>query len=160
MLLKTLVFEDLNNYYKPSLLIGCAHCTWKCCIELGADISLCQNSQLALSPNMEVSAEEIYEEYKKNNITSAIVFGGLEPMVQIKDILEIIQCFRINGCDDDVVIYTGYNKYEIPNEIEKLSKYKNIIVKFGRYIPNQTSHKDDVLGVMLSSDNQYAERIS
>jgi hypothetical protein len=37
--------------------------------------------------------------------------------------------------------------------------YKNIIIKYGRYIPNQTPHYDEVLGVYLASDNQYAVRI-
>ena len=41
-----------------------------------------------------------------------------------------------------------------------LYDYKNIIIKYGRYIPNQTPHRDEVLGVNLASDNQYAERIS
>ena len=39
------------------------------------------------------------------------------------------------------------------------SNYDNIIIKFGRYIPNQQSHFDIVLGVNLASDNQYAERL-
>jgi hypothetical protein len=33
----------------------------------------------------------------------------------------------------------------------------NIIVKFGRYRPNQEPHFDKVLGVELASDNQYAK---
>ena len=37
--------------------------------------------------------------------------------------------------------------------------FTNIIIKFGRYIPNQKPHYDEVLGVNLASDNQYAERI-
>lgn len=41
-----------------------------------------------------------------------------------------------------------------------LKKYKNIIVKFGRYIPNQKKHFDPVLGVELASDNQHAEKLS
>ena len=36
----------------------------------------------------------------------------------------------------------------------------NIIIKFGRFIPNQQSHYDAVLGIKLASSNQYAERIS
>lgn len=39
-------------------------------------------------------------------------------------------------------------------------KWKNIIVKFGRFIPNQHPHYDEVLGINLASDNQYAEKIS
>ena len=41
-----------------------------------------------------------------------------------------------------------------------LKKFKNIIVKFGRYRPNFQKHFDEVLGVELASTNQYAKRIS
>ena len=38
--------------------------------------------------------------------------------------------------------------------------YSNIIIKFGRFIPNREPHFDEVLGVNLASNNQYAKRIS
>ena len=62
-------------------------------------------------------------------------------------------------CFDDIVIYTGYNKDEVKEYIYWLSDFSNIIIKFGRYIPNQEKHFDEILGVYLSSDNQYAEKI-
>ena len=40
-----------------------------------------------------------------------------------------------------------------------LKKYKNIIVKFGRFIPNQEKQYDEVLGVYLASNNQYGEKL-
>ena len=50
---------------------------------------------------------------------------------------------------------------EIAEQIEELSCLaSNIVIKYGRYIPGQTPHYDEVLGVKLASDNQYAERIS
>ena len=78
----------------------------------------------------------------------------------IEDLYNLISCVRNKGCNDDIVIYTGFCKNEIFNKIEQLKQFKNIIVKFGRFIPNQKSHYDSVLGVNLASDNQYAERIS
>lgn len=54
----------------------------------------------------------------------------------------------------------GYDRNEIEEHIMILKKYKNIIVKFGRYIPNQKKHFDPVLGVELASDNQHAEKLS
>ena len=45
-------------------------------------------------------------------------------------------------------------------KINILKQYPNIIIKFGRFKPNQKSHYDDVLGVNLISDNQYGEKIS
>jgi uncharacterized protein (DUF924 family) len=63
---------------------------------------------------------------------------------------------------DDIVIYTGHTKEEVQEReiYQYLLKAKNIIIKFGRFIPNQQPHHDKTLGVELASDNQFAERIS
>ena len=58
------------------------------------------------------------------------------------------------------IIYTGYYENEIEEQINQIRKYKNITFKFGRFIPNQKEHYDDVLGVYLASDNQYGKVIS
>lgn len=81
-------------------------------------------------------------------------------MIQINEVLELIIEFRRNGVLDDVVIYTGYYPHELEVEIQQLKKFKNIVVKFGRYLLNSTPKYDEVLGVTLASDNQYAVRIS
>ena len=57
------------------------------------------------------------------------------------------------------MIYTGYYLDEIADKIRVLTEYKNIIIKFGRFVPNQKKHYDEVLGVYLASDNQYAKKI-
>ena len=66
--------------------------------------------------------------------------------------------------DDDVVIYTGYNKEEISPLITYIGLLgeemgNKIIIKYGRYIPNKKSQYDEILGVDLASDNQYSEII-
>ena len=33
-----------------------------------------------------------------------------------------------------------------------------LVIKYGRYVPDQQPHFDEVLGVNLASDNQYARR--
>lgn len=81
-------------------------------------------------------------------------------MLQFNEVYELISYFRENGCNDPFVIYTGYYTEEIQNELYQLQKYKNIIIKFGRFIPDQESHFDEILGVNLASPNQYARRIS
>ena len=81
-------------------------------------------------------------------------------MLQFEEVKALIKKFRDNGCNDEFVIYTGYNKNEISSQIEVLKQFKNIIVKFGRFVPGQEKHFDDVLGVYLASPNQRAERIS
>lgn len=94
-----------------------------------------------------------------NNISKSIVCGGLEPL----DSWEELKTFIVNlryRTNDPLIIYTGYNKDEIKDQIAWLQLYENIIVKFGRYIPNQETHYDKILGIYLASDNQYAEVIS
>ena len=152
MKIKGLITEDLVNYKKISMTIMFPFCTWKCGMEL------CQNSLLAQEPIFELDTYRIIDEYVNNPITEAVVMQGLEPFDSFNDVFDFIIKFREKS-NDDIVIYTGYNKDEIFNKIEKLLPYKNIIVKFGRYIPNKEKHFDNVLGVFLASDNQYAERI-
>lgn len=62
--------------------------------------------------------------------------------------------------NDTIVIYTGYTEEEKVDVVKAFSAFPNIIVKFGRYVPNQLSHYDAVLGINLASDNQYARKIS
>lgn len=99
--------------------------------------------------------------YMANPLTNAIVIGGLEPFEQAKEVRKLVWMLRnVFMCDDDVVIYTGYTPDEIEEEIKLLSEFKNIIIKYGRYVPNAKTRYDDVLGVNLVSDNQYAVKIS
>lgn len=81
-------------------------------------------------------------------------------MLQIDEVESLIRLFRASGDKSPFVIYTGYYPDEIQSELERLRKHKFIIVKFGRFIPDKQHRHDDVLGIELSSDNQYAEQIS
>lgn len=158
MFIKQLVEEDFVNYKKPSMFIGFPTCNWKC--EKECKRKMCQNSSLAHSPNIEIEYGEIVKRYLDNPITKAIVFGGLEPFDSWKDLVKLIYAFR-NYTNDDIVVYTGYYESEIADDIEYLRQnYDNIIIKFGRYIPNQQPHFDEVLGVNLASSNQFATRLS
>ena len=160
MQVKTIIDEDFTNYKKSSMFIATCYCNWKCCIEQELDKSICQNSEIAQQKNIEVSADEIFSRYISNSITNSVVIAGLEPFLQFEEIYELIKYFRNNNCNDDFVIYTGYYNYEIEKQIKKLKQFANIIIKYGRYIPNQNAHYDEILGVNLASNNQYAERIS
>ena len=156
---KGLIPEDFTIYKKPSLFIATCFCDWKCCHEANIPESVCQNNELARADIQEVSIDKLINYYLYNPITKAVVFGGLEPFQQCEEMLLFIDEFR-KVTDDDIVIYTGYNKEEILDEVSKLSQYSNIIIKYGRFIPNHKPHFDEVLGISLISDNQYAERIS
>ena len=158
MRIKGLVEEDFVNYKKPSMFIIFPYCTFKCDKEAGCTV--CQNSALANEPVIEITPIEIVSRYVKNPITKAVVFGGLEPFDSIW-LLRLIIEFR-KYTNDEIVIYTGYTEEELEEDgiLTAIKKYDNIIIKFGRFIPNQEKHYDELLGVELASSNQYARRIS
>lgn len=160
MKVKDIVAEDFINYKLPSMFIISATCDWKCCTEQGMGPELCQNSGIASMPVIDVDDESIYQLFHTNDITKAVVVGGLEPFLQFDELLRLIQTFREHGELCDFIIYTGYEPGEISDELARLAELKNIIVKFGRYIPNQVSVYDEILGVTLASPNQRAVRIS
>ena len=102
--------------------------------------------------------------YKNNNITDAICFQGLEPFDSPDDLRNFVHLLRHEyNIYDDIVIYTGYTKEELePTGLISRLKAEagiNLIIKYGRFVPGCEKHFDEVLGVYLSSDNQYAERI-
>ena len=159
MVIKGLIDEDFTNYKKPSMYIACPWCDFKCDKEAGC--AICQNSTLAHEPNIEISNIELISRYVKNPITKAIVFAGLEPFDSIDELYSL--CWDIRQyTNDDIVIYTGYTEEEIKQITNGRRFYNlpNVIIKFGRFVPNQKSHYDEVLGVDLASPNQYARRIS
>jgi hypothetical protein len=135
---------------------------------------MCQNLALTTAPDIEISTAHIVKRYLDNPITKAIIMAGLEPFDSAYNLFDLIRHLRIYT-DDDIVVYTGYTKDEIQHMafkthwsggvlewsyLERLAKHPNIIIKFGRFIPNYEPHYDAVLGVKLASPNQYAERIS
>lgn len=161
MRVKTILDEDFVNYKKASMFIGTVRCDGKCCREAGIPMSVCQNAEWHIHPVIPIGDRVICERYLGNSITSAIVFGGLEPFDQFSEMLHLIHILRHDyGCIDDVVIYTGYYPYEVQKELTALKKYENIIVKFGRYVPNSQPVFDSLLGIRLASNNQFAQKIS
>lgn len=157
MILKNVIEEDFTNYKHCSMFLGFPRCTFKCEKECGK--KMCQNSILATSPNIEISNSMLIERYQTNPLTRAVVCGGLEPFDSWEELQEFIAEFRLTS-EDTIIIYTGYNQEEVVDKITWLKAFPNIIVKFGRFVPDQEKHYDNTLGIMLASDNQYAERIS
>lgn len=153
MKIKGLISEDFVNYKKPAMTIMFPYCTFKCGTEY------CQNSPLSKAEDIKMDISNIVIRYLNNPITESVVMQGLEPFDSWNDLIELVKQLR-ESTDDDIVIYTGYYKEEIADKMALLSKYKNIVIKYGRYIPGQEKHYDKVLGVYLASSNQYAEKIS
>lgn len=159
MTIKSLLDEDFVQYKKPTMTISTSRCSFKC-DELNS-CHICQNSELIFLPDIEINNEDLVKRYMNNPITEAICFSGLEPIDQFSELISFIKDFR-KVSDDDIVIYTGYTKEEMETMgcLDMLRQNKNIILKTGRFIMNQPSRYDEVLGVNLASLNQYAERIS
>lgn len=156
MRVKAIVTEWFQDYKVPSMFIAFPKCSFKCEKDCGKRV--CQNSKLARSEDIDVDVKYIINKYLGDPITKAIVCGGLDPIDDFDELFDLIFTLRHTyGCNDTVVVYTGYTPEEIRPEIGALKHLGNIIIKFGRYIPNRPMRYDDVLGVRLSSDNQYAE---
>lgn len=152
-------FKDVDfvNYKKPSMYIIMPRCTFKCDVESGRP--LCQNLGLAHASTQAVSARYLIDMYEQNPVSEAVVFGGLEPFDSSEDLQCFIMNFRYNH-PDPIVIYTGYTEEEVKEKFNWIFLYENIIIKFGRFIPDQPSHYDEVLGVQLASPNQYAKEFN
>lgn len=157
MILKGLIDEDFVNYGIPSMVLFFPKCSFKCEKDCGQQV--CQNSALATATAIEIDYNSLCERYLKNQITQAVVCGGLEPLDSFKELITFIYTLRYKyACDDDVVIYTGYTQEECMDNgwIDELVPFGNITIKFGRFVPNQKPHYDGTLGVYLASDNQFA----
>lgn len=163
MKIKGLIDEDFVNYKKPSMFIIMPNCSFKCDKEAGCEV--CQNSDLAAAPVIEIDEIEIAKRFYKNSITGSVTIGGLEPFDDFGGLISLISAFTMVGIANnqdtpEIVIYTGYYPDEINNELIILSRMADkIIIKFGRFIPNKPDRYDDLLGVTLASDNQYSARL-
>ena len=168
MEIKGIEAENFENFKAPALFIAFPRCSFKCDKEAGC--AVCQNSALASSPSIDISVDTIIDLYMDNPMTEAIVCGGLEPFDSLDDLICLISNLRYRT-PDPIIIYTGYTEeeiesmqYMIGNELKSvldiLKVYENIVIKFGRYIPNQNKHWDNLLGVELASLNQYAKVVS
>ena len=157
-----IIFEDTINYRMTSATILMPYCSFKCNKECGRTV--CHNTELQKQGMVDLSTEEFVKNYyKKNPFTTAIVFQGLEPFDSWAELSTFIHELRVvYNITDPLVIYTGYTEQECIDmgHISFLQHLPNIIVKFGRFIPGDEKHYDEVLGVNLASDNQYGKRIS
>lgn len=160
MKLKGIIDCDFNNYKDPVLTLEMPICDFKC--DRLNHCLVCQNSQLANEPDIDVSFEKIWELYQANPLTKGFCLQGLEPLDSYSDVCAFIAFIRIKmACQDPIIIYTGYTKQEQELFYHFMKNYyNNIIIKWGRYLINNAAHYDAILGVWLASDNQYAERIN
>ena len=158
MKLKGIIDADFTNYKEPVLTLEFPTCNFKC--DKLNNCQVCQNSSLTAEPDIEISFAKIWELYNQNPLTKGFCCQGLEPFDSQDDLLKLIRFIRnIKKCNDVIIIYTGYTRDESTIMLYHLKGYDNIIIKWGRYILGDKPHYDEVLGVKLASDNQYAELI-
>lgn len=146
---------DFVNYKEPTFnILSGISCTFKC------GKQLCQNSKLISCPTIRCNIDDLIRRYLSQNLSHTITFQGLEVLDNIKQLLWFIYYFR-QKCNDTIIIWTGYTEEECSDFVYliKKMKFENVIIKFGRYIPNQQPHYDEVLGINLASDNQKGVRI-
>ena len=169
MKVKGITDECFSDYLKPSMFIAFPSCTFKCDKE--NKCNLCQNAHLVKEPDIEISKEE-FATLRLNFLPKNSVVQENEnldfPFVSILDVASFIDCLRRQYKNNSpVVIYTGYTEEEIINGtfgenpetlkslVNSILSSGNIIVKYGRFRPNDEKHYDKILGVVLSSSNQY-----
>jgi len=163
MHLKQIIDESFGDFMECAMLLVTPYCNFKC-----VD---CQNKHLLQLETKNFPDEEILERFFKNPLTSAIIFGGLEPL---DSILEVRKFIHLLGCKvyaeelekPTVVIYTGYELREIDSDLywsglgPEMHQYNKCILKYGRYAPeyDKDGKRIDIwnedLGVFLASPNQ------
>lgn len=149
--IKGIIDEDFTNYKQASMVVLFPTCSFKCGKEN------CQNTHLLNEQNIEVNPTTIMRRFLNNPITSALIASGLDPLDSYNDLLSLVTDFR-KETSVPIVIYTGHTEQEVSQKFKELYGFKNIVIKFGRYLPGYQSHYDDTLGVYLPSDNQYAKQ--
>ena len=155
-----LIETDFVNYKVPCMTVMFPYCTFKCNKDAGKIV--CHNYIFKDSNVVEMSCDEIVERYIGNPLSEALVMQGLEPFDSFDELYSLIYKFT-EASKDDIVIYTGYNKEEIEDQIKDLCSIiesNKLIIKFGRFIPDDKPVFDEVLGVELQSSNQYAKVIT
>lgn len=143
------VRETITDYRKSTLYLCGYICTLGC--------KDCFHNELKKNHPTTLSIEKLFTDYISTTSCDAILFSGLNWLEQIEELFVLIHYIRSNHINKDIVIYTGYDKHEISDKIAMLSKFDNIIIKYGRFDATLPPRYDDVLGITLASSNQWAE---
>ncbi len=157
MIIKDFIDTDFIQYKSPCCFIVMPKCSFKCEKDCGIT-GICQNSNIVKMENIDVDDDSLINRIINNDISKCVVFGGLEPFDSV-DLRAFLTKLR-DKSNILVIIYTGYTEEEVKLNYCWIYNITNVIIKFGRYIPNQNYHYDDILGVELASNNQYSKKIS
>lgn len=148
---------DLVNYKDPTFTVAMGiTCTFKCDRENGTQ--LCQNYPLTKELVIHYSISKTIGRYKRQSFAKSLTLQGLEPLDNMTQLIWLLIKFR-EETNDKIIIWTGYTEEECSSFIALLNELDihNVIIKFGRFRPNQESHMDELLGVKLVNPEQYAK---
>lgn len=150
--------DCINNKEITFNIASGVSCSFKCCPE---HPEICQNNPLCSQPIVPANIKALVNKYREQELATCITFQGLEPLDTLSELMWFIWYLR-HYTDDPVFIWTGYTEEEIQSLIELIHRmnFCNIYIKVGRFVPNQPSHIDPILGVALASPNQYCKKIS
>lgn len=146
MLIKELIVEDFNSYMYPTTTVR---------------LPSGDPDEVPIFP---MPDNGIIELFVYNDKTRALVIKNFAPLnsSSFDEIIELLRKLRVEYKQKDslFILYTDYDKKDIEDKLLALRSYVGpVIVKFGQYDPTYPPKMDSVLGIMLSSSNQYAERI-
>ena len=123
---------------------------------------MCQNWPIRNQKIIDLGIDRVIAMYDNGSpLSHSITFQGLEPLDNLKQLLWFIYAFRKHH-SDRLCIWTGYTEEECEDLVYMLRDkmgYENIIIKFGRFIPNCESRWDPVLKLNLASPNQHGVKI-
>lgn len=145
--------EVFQDYKDSAILFSAIDCDWKCCREYGQ--SICQNQKMHGQREVILPFSRVLETIC-NSYTDAVIFGGLEPMLQADELVQCIEYLRQQGMSRPIIIYTGYYPHEINTDTLIRLANCHVIMKFGRYDPSYEPKFDDILGITLASGNQFS----
>ena len=110
----------------------------------------CFNQHLKNKPSIEMSAEEIINEVKKNPFNEGIILGGLEWFNQIDDMKVLMETAANSGLK--IMVYTGFPVIEDESIFKECAKKVDTYLKIGPYV--EKLPQIEMYGIVLASNNQ------
>lgn len=110
----------------------------------------CFNQHLKNKPSIDMTADDIIAEVKKNPFNEGIILGGLEWFEQIDDMKVLMQTAANSGLK--IMVYTGFPVIKDETIFKECAKKVDTYLKIGPYI--ETLPGRQMYGITLASKNQ------
>lgn len=143
ILIKGIFHERTEDAPFIGALICANNCNFNC--------NDCINQDLKYSTGYYMEDTEIIKEVLSNIFNKGIILSGLEWTLQSAEMLKLIDLALDNNLE--VILYTGMIKEDFFNKFPQL-KYKNILIKFGKFNKELYVENYKVYGIKLASSNQ------